>query len=108
MGVACLEFRGENFRGWRKNREIRESFLSRKFPAIRYMISFYNCGIYALTYSMVSEAVELLHHNLFENVQIGDQNVGLLTDIKSTLLCNNKINIHNIVSLSLSLIIFIP
>ena len=36
MGVACLEFRGENFRGWRKNREIRESFLPRKFPAIRY------------------------------------------------------------------------
>ena len=36
MGVACLEFCGENFRGWRKNREIRESFLPRKFPAIRY------------------------------------------------------------------------
>ena len=35
MGVACLEFRGENFRGWRKNREIHESFLPRKFPAIR-------------------------------------------------------------------------
>ena len=39
MGVACLEFRGENFRGWRKNREIRESFLPRKFPAIRYYVS---------------------------------------------------------------------
>ena len=25
MGVACLEFRGENFRGWLKNREIHES-----------------------------------------------------------------------------------
>ena len=37
MGVACLEFRGENFRGWLENREIRESFLPRKFPAIRYM-----------------------------------------------------------------------
>ena len=36
MGVACLEFRGENFRGRLKNREIRESFLPRKFPAIRY------------------------------------------------------------------------
>ena len=37
MGVACLEFRGENFRGWPKNREkIRENFLPRKFPAIRY------------------------------------------------------------------------
>ena len=36
MGVACLEFRGENFRRWLKNREIRESFLPRKFPAIRY------------------------------------------------------------------------
>ena len=39
MGVACLEFRGENFRGWLKNREIRESFLPRKFPAIRYVTS---------------------------------------------------------------------
>ena len=36
MGVACLVFRGEKFRGWLKNREIRESFLPRKFPAIRY------------------------------------------------------------------------
>ena len=27
MGVACLEFRRENFRGWLKNCEIRESFL---------------------------------------------------------------------------------
>ena len=35
MGVACLEFRGENFHGWLKNRESRESFLPRKFPAIR-------------------------------------------------------------------------
>ena len=35
MGVACLEFRGENFCGWLKNREIRESFLPRKFPTIR-------------------------------------------------------------------------
>ena len=39
MGVACLEFRGENFRGWLKNREIRESFLPRKFSAIRYYAS---------------------------------------------------------------------
>ena len=38
MGVACLEFRGENFRGRRKNCEIRESFLPRKFPAIRYLV----------------------------------------------------------------------
>ena len=37
MGVACLEVRGENFRGWLKNREIRESFLPQKFPAIRYI-----------------------------------------------------------------------
>ena len=37
MGVACLEFRGENFCGWLKNREIRESFLPRKFPDIRYL-----------------------------------------------------------------------
>ena len=37
MGVACLQFRGENFRGWRENREIRESFLPQKFPAIRYV-----------------------------------------------------------------------
>ena len=36
MGVACLEFRGENFHGWLKNHKICESFLPRKFPAIRY------------------------------------------------------------------------
>ena len=41
MGVACLEFRGENFRGWLKNCEIRESFLPRNFPAIRYLIMCY-------------------------------------------------------------------
>ena len=29
MGVACLEFHGENFRGWLKNREVCESFLPR-------------------------------------------------------------------------------
>ena len=40
MGVACLEFRGENFRGGLENREIRESFLPRKFPAIRYSINY--------------------------------------------------------------------
>ena len=38
MGVACLEFHGENFRGWLKNCEIRESFLPRKFPTIRYLL----------------------------------------------------------------------
>ena len=38
MGVACLEIRGENFHGWLKNREIRESFLPRKFPAIRMLL----------------------------------------------------------------------
>ena len=38
MGVACLEFHGENFHGWLKNREIRESFLPQKFPAIRYTL----------------------------------------------------------------------
>ena len=43
MGVACLEFRGENFRRWLKNREICESFLSRKFPAIRYTTTFHYC-----------------------------------------------------------------
>ena len=36
MGVACLEFCAENFCGWLKNHEIRESFLPTKFPAIRY------------------------------------------------------------------------
>ena len=41
MGVACLEFRGENFHGWLKNHEIRESFLPRKFPTIRYNSSSY-------------------------------------------------------------------
>ena len=34
MGVACLEFRGENFRGWLKNREIRESFSLESFPLL--------------------------------------------------------------------------
>ena len=34
MGVACLEFRGENFHGWLKNCKIRESFLPRIFPSI--------------------------------------------------------------------------
>ena len=29
----------ENFRGWLKNREIRKSFLPRKFPAIQIAIS---------------------------------------------------------------------
>ena len=36
MGVACIEIRGENFRGWLKKCKIRESFLPRKFPAVRY------------------------------------------------------------------------
>ena len=40
MGVASLEFRGENFRRWQKNREIRESFFPQKFPAIRYFDPF--------------------------------------------------------------------
>jgi hypothetical protein len=34
---------------------------------------------------MVSEVIKLFHHNLFENIQVGDQNIGLLTDIKSAL-----------------------
>ena len=37
------------------------------------------------TYSMISEIIKLLHHNLFDNVQVCDHNVGLLTDIKSAL-----------------------
>ena len=32
MGVVCLEFHGENFRGCLKNREIRESFSLENFP----------------------------------------------------------------------------
>ena len=32
MGVACLEYCGENFRGWLENREIRESFPLESFP----------------------------------------------------------------------------
>ena len=39
MGVAYLEFRGENIRGWLKNHEIHGSFLPRKFPAIRYCMA---------------------------------------------------------------------
>ena len=38
MGVACPEFRGENFCGWLKYHEIHESFLPRKFPIIRYWL----------------------------------------------------------------------
>jgi hypothetical protein len=57
------------------------------------MVSLYNNfhvlndigGYISLTYSVVSEVVKLFHQNLFENIQISDQNVGLLTDIKSTL-----------------------
>ena len=36
--MACLEFHGENFCGLLKNRKIRENFLPRKFPAIRYIV----------------------------------------------------------------------
>ena len=32
MSMACLESRRENFRGWLKNREIRESFSLESFP----------------------------------------------------------------------------
>ena len=53
MGVACLEFRGENFRGWRKNREIRESCLPRKFPAIRYIGRRW-CPMWALQFLVCS------------------------------------------------------
>ena len=48
MGVACLEFRGENFCGWLENREIRESFLPRKFPAIRYVYYYSSLYEYSL------------------------------------------------------------
>ena len=51
MGVACLEFRGENFRGWLKNREIRERFLPRKFPAIRYYYALSSCIQHVVTLS---------------------------------------------------------
>ena len=53
---------------------------------------------------MVSEIIKLLHHNLFDNVQVCDQNVGLLTDIKSALYYKQ---INNYVA-SMSFIIFIP
>jgi hypothetical protein len=33
------------------------------------------------TYRVVSETIKLFHHNLLEDVQIGDQNVRLLSDI---------------------------
>ena len=56
------------------------------------------------TYSMVSEIIKLLHHNLFDNVQVCDHNVGLLTDIKSALYYKQ---INNYVA-SMSFIIFIP
>ena len=44
----------------------------------------------SVTYSMISEIVKLFHHNLFEHVQVSDQNVGLLTDIKSALILHDN------------------
>ena len=39
-------------------------------------------GRYAsLTYRMISEIIKLFHQNLFENVQVGDQNVGICVSI---------------------------
>ena len=32
MGVACLEFRGENFHRWLKNHKIRQVFSLKSFP----------------------------------------------------------------------------
>ena len=58
MGVACLEFRGENFRGWRKNREIRESFLPRKFPAIRYQVEAGYTELHAIPLPYVYSALQ--------------------------------------------------
>ena len=56
MGVACLEFRGENFRGWRENRGIRENFLPRKFPAIRYTATKHQYNSIAVIISIIVNA----------------------------------------------------
>ena len=58
-----LEFRGENFHEWPQIHEIRESFLPRKFPAIRYIDDTCVFRIYAL---IPSEARFLLgvHSNV--------------------------------------------
>ena len=61
MGVAYLEFRGENFRGWLKNREIRESFLPRKFPAIRYL--------YWKTEEQLGDTA-IYYHHLVTNINV--------------------------------------
>ena len=37
MRTRTLKIRGENFHEWFQIREIRESFIPRKFPAIRYI-----------------------------------------------------------------------
>jgi hypothetical protein len=42
-------------------------------------------GYISLTYSMVSEVIKLFHHNLFEDIQVCNQNDRLLTDIKPAL-----------------------
>ena len=52
-----IEFHGENFLGWLKNHEIRENFLLREFPAIRYYARLtytdvYNFVPYNVTWSV--------------------------------------------------------
>ena len=48
MGVACLEFRGENFRGWLKNREIRE-FSPSKISRYTVLLCYYDCILYGIS-----------------------------------------------------------
>ena len=46
-----------------------------------------------LTYSMVTEVVKIFNQDLFEDIQIGNENVGLLTNVKSALITQLYYNI---------------
>ena len=39
-----------------------------------------------LTYSMVTEVVKIFNQDLFEDIQISNENVGLLTNVKPALI----------------------
>ena len=39
-----------------------------------------------LTYSMVTEVVKIFNQDLFEDIQISNENIGLLTNVKPALI----------------------
>ena len=43
---------------------------------------------------MVYEVFKVLHHDLLENIQVSDQNVGLLTNIKAELYTNIELMMY--------------